>query len=256
MMYRFKALDKKRQLDQLDSPLVLAGSRGWVAVFVVLITTCLIGSWGFLGHIPQSVEAAGVLGYQGGVQTIESPKAGMVESLGVHPGQEVEKGQVIGSVRTDRGVRPVKAPTGGRVVAVATSVGSSITRGGDLVQIEPGYSADNPLMVTLRVDTARVSSVRRGEQVLMTVPGVSSRQFGLLRGTVTSVAPFPVADTSRSQGVPPTIVVVSLKSDPRTRSGYEWTSASGPPLRLSSQTPVSAQIHIGDVAPVSMLVGS
>lgn len=256
MIYRFKALDKKRQLDQLDSPLVLASPRGWVAVFVVLITTCMIGLWGFLGHIPRTTTATGVLGYQGGVQTIESPQAGMVERLLVQPGQQITTGQVIGSVRVGSGSVPVRAPSGGRVVSVSTGVGRAIDRGSDMLEIEPGYAASRPLEVSLRVDAQRVATVHRGEQVLMTVPGVSSRQFGLLRGTVTAVAPFPLPSASGSQQVSPTMVTVTLVPDANTQSGYAWTSADGPPIRLRSQTPVDAEINLGDVTPLSMLVGA
>ena len=53
MKFRFKALERQRQPDQLDSPLLLATPRGWVAVFTVLITTVMIGLWGFLGSIPR-----------------------------------------------------------------------------------------------------------------------------------------------------------------------------------------------------------
>ena len=52
MNFRFKALQRMREPDELDSPTLLAAPRGWIAVFVVLIIMIGAGTWVFAGRLP------------------------------------------------------------------------------------------------------------------------------------------------------------------------------------------------------------
>lgn len=264
MKFRFKALERKRQPDQLDSPLLLASPRGWIAVFTVLITTVMIGIWGLLGAVPRAEAADGLLAYPGGINTLESGVSGTVKSVAVRQGSAVHSGETVVTVRTPRGkdVR-VRAASDGRVVAVMTAEGRYVTPGTSLLQVE--HERAESLEVTLLVSAEMVPYVHVRQTVTMAVPGVNPRAFGRLKGTVKSVSAFPAtaSEIATVTGRPATgdptrpqhLVRVALRKDPTTPSGFEWTSATGPPIKLESRTPVDAELSLGTWKPISILLG-
>ena len=82
------------------------------------------------------------------------------------------------------------------------------------------------------------------------VSGVAATKYGLLRGQVQSLAPFPMNADGAQVG--PTLVVISLERAD-TVTGYAWTSLEGPDRQIESQTPVVAEIDTDDISPVSLL---
>ena len=92
--------------------------------------------------------------------------------------------------------------------------------------------------------------------------------FGLLRGRVVSVSPYPLSqgaldtllggDLATRNFVTvtdPQLVVIDMVRDAKTASGYAWTSASGPPGGLRSQVAVTASINLGSERPVNLIIG-
>lgn len=262
MKFRFKALERQRHPDQLDSPLLLATPRGWVAVFTVLITTVMIGLWGFLGSIPRYASASGLITFPGGVTTVEAAVAGSLTGLPIRSGDTVAVGDSIGTIRSSGGIVAVSAPVSGRVVAVNAGVGAYVSPGDDLIQIE--QSVDAALGATLLVGGDMVPFVHPQQEVTLELPGVNPRIFGRLKGVVVSVSQFPASaqqvaqvtgDAAQHLEANTHLVTVRLLDDPQTFSGYQWTSVSGPPVQLQSRTPVSGELSLGGVKPVSILLG-
>ncbi|GAA1807204.1 MAG: HlyD family efflux transporter periplasmic adaptor subunit [Actinobacteria bacterium] len=268
MKFRFKALERQRQPDQLDSPLLLASPRGWVAVFTVLITTVMIGLWGFLGSIPRYADASGLLTFAGGIVTVESDVAGALVDLPVTMGQQIHQGQQLGTVRGRGGEdNRIISPASGRVVSVASALGNYVAPGEPLVQLERVGVDDLEMGATLIVSGDMVPYVHPSQEVTLAVPGVNPRAFGRLKGVVESVSEYPVSAqqlaTVTGQSSPAGepvgenrhLVTIRLLPDSTTVSGYQWTSVSGPPVRLQSRTPVSGALSLGGIKPVSILLG-
>ena len=275
MKFRFKALDRRRQPDQLDSPMLLANSRGWVAVFVVLITTVFVLIWAILGSIPQTTTVPGALAYPGGIVSVQAPVGGTLQVVDAAPEQDVAAGATVATIRGSDGVIvEVSAPTDGRVVALQGQVGQLVAPGAALMQMEQVSSPPQSLQVQLLVNAHQVPFIQEGQTVTVAVPGVNPRSFGRLRGTVTDVGAFPLAGaqmagisgnqtgqasaegpSEQSDLIGPHLVVVELEQTPETRSGYVWTSQEGPPITLNSRTPVEAEIQLGSISPISMLIG-
>ncbi|HPF79835.1 HlyD family efflux transporter periplasmic adaptor subunit [Nostocoides australiense] len=257
MKFRFKALERQRHPDQLDSPLLLASPQGWVAVFTVLITTVMIGLWAFLGSLPRSISVDGMVSYSGGVESVEAAVAGSVTRLAVAPGQVVSSGDVLATVRDRFGNdTQVTSLADGRVIAIPSGLGSYVAAGDVVASVERIDNAEQPLSATLLVSGDLVPFVHIDQQVNMSVPGVNPRAFGRLKGVVTAVSDYPAtAPIEGSQESPVYAVDVQLLPDAATVSGYAWTSASGPPAELRSRTPVHAELSLGGVRPVSYLLG-
>lgn len=254
MKYRYKALESRRNPDMLDSPLVLADARGWVAVFVLLVVTALVGLWMFLARVPQTVDVAGTLGYPGGVLEVQAASAGRVTSVAAEPGQVVDAGQVIARLSQGGRSTEITAARGGRITAIDTAAGQLVTMGDTVAHLEPGYGTKTAMQVTLQVPIEESSEVRTGHQVLINVPGVNSRRYGLLRGKVASIAPFATQNVTTHRAV--LNVVVTLQRSTSNVSGYQWTSGRGPKEHLVSQTPVSASVETDRSSPIGVVFGN
>ncbi|WP_037605769.1 HlyD family efflux transporter periplasmic adaptor subunit [Streptacidiphilus rugosus] len=280
MKFRFKALQRMREPDELDSPTLLAAPRGWIALFVVMITMGAALLWVFVGRIPISVDAPGLLTRHGGTALVQSPYAGMVQEVLAQPADTVTQGQALARVEDDSGhVRVVSAPFAGQVVGVPVGDGEVVQPGSTVAAIERtdvgGSSADGSatgsggdVVAMVFVPAARAIGLAPGEPVDLSVSTAPAGAFGLLRGTIESVSPYPLTREAVSGLVggdlaagayagssPPRLVVVDLLPDPHTPTGFAWTSASGPPGRLTTQVSVTATIDLGHQTPFDMFLG-
>jgi HlyD family secretion protein len=95
----------------------------------------------------------------------------------------------------------------------------------------------------------------------------SADQYGALLGQVRYVSPFPASslrlqtllgDPDLAQFVardgPVHEVAVVLNRDTTTPSGFQWSSGSGPPIRLTSGTLTTADIVLGERRPLGLVL--
>lgn len=269
MRFRFKALQRMREPDELDSPTLLASPRGWIATFVVLIIVVSATVWSFAGQLPITVPASGLLTRPGGTARLQTPYGGTVRSMLVRPDEAVTKGQAVALIaQVDGPVRVVSSPFAGRVVAGSAVDGHVVTPGDELLLIERTDAPDDRLVAMLFVPVDRAVGVVPGKSVDLSVSSAPPGAFGLLRGRVQSVSTYPLlldqaADLVGGEGaarlylngVPTRLVIVDLERDPATPSGYAWSTRSGPPVRLQSQVSVTAAIGLGSQTLFDLLLG-
>ena len=97
----------------------------------------------------------------------------------------------------------------------------------------------------------------------------TSRQeeFGFMLGLVTSVSEFPVSSSammnvlhndslvqSLSSGGAPIEVRADLIPDPRTPSGYKWSSGNGPRIMMGSGTMCQGNVVVEQQKPINMVI--
>lgn len=267
MKFRFKALAKQREPDELDAPAMLATPRGWVTVLVVTTVTVAAAGWAVFGHLPETLRAAGILSRPMGVTQVQSLYAGMVREVNVKLSEFVAEGQDLAVVRGPKGgTRTVTAPFPGQVISVDVNGGEVIGSGSPVVTLERIGEAEESLVAILLVPSAQAAGIVPGKDVGLSVSSTPTAAFGLLRGQVSSISPFPItADEAESvfggrvpggidagQG---RLVVVKLRTDAKTASGYAWTTAAGPPYELVSRAAVTGTITLGAKAPITLLFG-
>ena len=139
MLYRFKALGKRRDPDQLDTPLTLASPNGWIVTLVIGFCMLALIGWGILGRIPQQVTASGRLQYPGGLVTVQSDSNGIVSGL-ADLGTVITQGGVIASLHQESGASDTQivGVTGGRIVQHLVELGTAVTTGTPIAVVEPG----------------------------------------------------------------------------------------------------------------------
>lgn len=269
MKFRGRALQKMREPDELDRPIMLVDTQGWTALFVILSVVLGAAIWAVSGSLPVTMTAPGILTSAEGNRAVTTPVAGTVAAVSAQPGQRVRAGDpILELTDEDTELQSITAPIDGMVLTVAGAVGQTLASGETVSTIQAGQESSD-LVTLVFVPAAKVTSISPGTTVLLAVEGVPQPQFGLLKGSVRSVGRFPIdpsmavgivgsqnmADqlTQGGQTVP---VTIELGRDGRTRSGFAWTSVDGPPFPISPQHKVSASFDLGDRTPFDVILGT
>ena len=268
MKFRGRALQKMREPDELDRPIMLVDTRGWTALFVILSVVLGGAIWSITGNLPITMTARGILTTAEGNRAVTTPYAGTVAKSIAKPGEQVAAGDPLLDV-TDEGKvsQSITAPIDG-VVLTAALVGQTVSPGDTVTTIEVA-SEGADLVAQVFVPPSQATSVRPGAEVLLAVEGMPDSQFGLLKGTVASIGQFPIDpamavvmvgsqstadELTRQQPTVP--VTIKLETDADTKSGFAWTSQDGPPFQVPSQHLVDASFHLGDRSPFSVVLGT
>ncbi|GAA2591185.1 DUF2118 domain-containing protein [Streptomyces axinellae] len=267
MEFRQKALGKLQSPEELDVPVRFARPQGLLVLVVTLVVMAAGCVWAVTGTVSSKLTASGVLTHSQGSYLLQSPVAGQVTAVHAKAGQSVEEGAPLVSVRTDRGVRPVRAVARGRVTALAAEVGAVVTTGADVATVERVRGADDPLVAVLYIPADKGARVPVGAAVDLTVGAVPADRYGTLRGTVRSVGRTPqtrqqlsgfLGDKDLAQQFTrrgrPLAVLVRLKRSSATKSGYAWSREGGPPSAPDSATPVRGAAHLDTRRPVDWLL--
>jgi len=268
MQFRQKALAKLQSPDELDTPLRLANSRGWLVLAVVAMLIVGGGVWSVTGSLPRKLSAPGILTHLQGSFTLQSPVSGQVTSVFVDQGSTFPDRTPLFSVQTSSGqTRIVRAVSAGRVTALLAKIGQVVNTGAALAVVERIDDADDRLVAVLYAVGTSGPIIPVGASVDLIVQSVPEQQFGVLRGRVASVGQFPetrqqITDflgddqlggrfTETGQ---PLKIVVDLSAAPETESGYQWSSKDGPPFRIDSRTTVVGAIHLAVQRPIDWVV--
>ena len=162
---------------------------------------------------------------------IVSQHSGKILELTVNQGQVVEAGTRLANIDTDN--------QGGKLVGVS------------YFPVKDG------------------KKVRPGMEVQITPQTIKRERFGGIVGEVTKVSPFPVTTEAAANVVgnpeiiaglvpetEPVVIQISAKlaADPKTFSNYEWSSSSGPKLKMSSGTTTNARVKIEERSPISFVL--
>ncbi len=109
--------------------------------------------------------------------------------------------------------------------------------------------------------------IRLGMEVQVAPSTVKQEKYGVIKGMVTFVSEFP----STSQGMMRTIknqelvrqlsmggapieVRADLIPDPRTPSGYKWSSSEGPPMKIHTGTLCFSTVTVAEQPPINLVI--
>ena len=160
----------------------------------------------------------------------------------------------------------VVSPYTGRVVDLDVTIGSSVETGSPLMTLE--LEKEGSVLEAVMFFPAS-----QGEQVtpglIMTVvPGmVQVDQYGCLVAKTTVVTPFPVTEEHVNQVLQNANMVASVMKngapvevravlipDPRTPSGFLWTSSQGPDFQIQPGMVANGSVVVNERKPVSLVI--
>jgi multidrug efflux pump subunit AcrA (membrane-fusion protein) len=223
--------------------------------------------WAVTGSVPSTVGAPAILTHGEGSYILQSPVAGQVTALLAEEGERLPAGAPVLKVRTEKGDSVVRTVAAGRITALAATIGQIIQTGANVAAVEKVAHASDPLYATVYVPAENAASIPANAPVDLTVQSVPAQQYGVLRGHVKSVdrtaqSPQQIAsflgDSQLGEQFTrkgrPVAVLVRLDTSSRTKSGYKWSSADGPPFALTSMTLATGAIRMADQRPVDWLL--
>ncbi len=100
-LFRKSSLERLSSPEQLDKMIVITPPSFWMALVGAGVIVAGALAWSVLGRLPVNVETQGIYVNNGGVYSVYSETAGIVESLAVHKGDEIREGDVIAYLSTD-----------------------------------------------------------------------------------------------------------------------------------------------------------
>ncbi|MFF7313995.1 HlyD family efflux transporter periplasmic adaptor subunit [Streptomyces sp. NPDC008137] len=267
MQFRQQALAKLQSPEELDLPVRFARPQGWLVLSVTVVAMAAASVWAVTGSVASTVSAPAILTHGQGSYLLQSPVAGQVTSVLAKQGEQVTANSPVLKVRTAKGEVVVRALDAGRVSGLAATVGQIIQTGANVAAVEKVAHSEDALYATVYVPAENAASIPDDAEVDLTVQSVPTQEYGVLRGHVKSVdraAQSPqqisafLGDSQLGEQFTkkgrPVAVTVRLDKSSGTKSGYKWSSADGPPYKLSSMTMASGSIRLTDQRPVDWLL--
>jgi HlyD family secretion protein len=158
----------------------------------------------------------------------------------------------------------VVSPYRGRVLELMVNRGDLVNPGAPMLNLEV---VSEELLVVLFVPAAMGKRVQPGMPVRVSPSTVNSEEYGYMQGRVSWVAEFPSTARGMTRLLanealvsrlmasgPPIQVNVALTPDPATPTGYRWSSARGPNLKISSGTLAGGNVVVRQDHPIGLLV--
>ncbi|HXW15702.1 MAG TPA: NHLP bacteriocin system secretion protein [Terriglobia bacterium] len=157
----------------------------------------------------------------------------------------------------------VISPYDGQVIELKAVPGSMVAAGAPILAIQP---QGNALEVLVYVSSLQAKAVAPGMEAEIAPSTVKREEFGFMRGDIVYVGEFPASFDALMRnfqnetlvrsimaGGPVTELRVTLESDPKTHSGFHWSSSRGPAITITSGTLCMAQVITRQQSPVSLL---
>ncbi|MFD4483054.1 HlyD family efflux transporter periplasmic adaptor subunit [Streptomyces sp. NPDC058471] len=267
MQFRQQALSKLQSPEELDLPVRYARPQGLLVLAVTVVVMAAASIWAVTGSIPSTLRAPGILTHGQGSYVLQSPVTGQVTRVLAEEGKRVAAGAPVLTVRTDQGDKVVRSIAAGRVTTLVARIGTVVTTGADVATVERVSGNDDPLLAMLYVPADSAATVPVGASVDLTVQSVPTDEYGMLRGRVKAIGRTAQSDQKISgflgdkdlagqftKDGPPVAVLVSLARSSATESGYQWSSAGGPPFALDSMTLADGAFHLAEQRPIDWLL--
>jgi HlyD family secretion protein len=97
-LFRKQALERSSSPERLDQIMQVVSPMKWLPLAALGTLVAAGVTWSIVGRIPITVDGKGVLVYPSKIVGFEFPTAGKLQSLNVHVGDLVQKGQVLGTI--------------------------------------------------------------------------------------------------------------------------------------------------------------
>jgi HlyD family secretion protein len=177
--------------------------------------------------------------------------------------EELERG--LSAVQKDLEIAGnVISPYRGEVLEVKVSTGATVAVSDPVVSIQPDVQ---DLEVLLYLPAARAKDVSCGMEVKISPSSVKPEEFGFIKGYISYVSDFPDTPAELMHNFQNEVLVkaltgegpvtglrVEMQRNPKTFSGYQWSSSKGPNLALSGGTLCTAEVVTRWQRPIELLL--
>ena len=153
----------------------------------------------------------------------------------------------------------------GYVAETFATAGEVLGAGGRLLSLDIEDPATPPISLSY-FPVKDGKRIQAGMRVQVTPDSVQRQRFGGILAKVISVTPLPVTKEGAANAIgnPDLVrdimgegayieVTAQLELDPRTFSGYRWSSSRGPELKMTSGLTTQARVTVEGRAPITYI---
>ncbi|HKT02628.1 MAG TPA: hypothetical protein VJT31_24120 [Rugosimonospora sp.] len=254
--------------ERLDERIRVVTVPGWISLATGLVLVAALLGWAALGTTRTQVGGLALLVHEPHAFTAQSPVDGVVTVDPPPAGTLVTEGQQLAAVtRADAPYAapvPVLAPITGQVVSDVADHGTAVVRGQYIAYLE---LRDVPLVAQVFVPTSDGKRVQAGMAAEVEPSIAPAAQYGLLRATVSAVSSYSLSPdrirtivandvlAGRIINGPPVLLVTLSLTRAGTRTGFAWTSGTGPPFAIDTGTLATATITLASRHPLGAVFG-
>lgn len=161
----------------------------------------------------------------------------------------------------------IRSPYDGEVVEVLTDRGVVVGTGTPLFKLKNQKEETKKITSVLYIPSKDGKKIKKGMEALVAPSTVQPQEFGFIKGKVTYISDFPITQQGMLNSVkndqlakgllamgPLFEVHVDFEKDPESFSGFRWTSAKGPDVKIKEGTSCMGKITIYEERPVTIVV--
>lgn len=274
-LYRKSALERISSPEQLDKAMTVTSPLSWLALLAVTVMIVLAVVWSFVGTIPVTVTARGIVRDPTGANAIFMPREGtVVDYTNISIGSHVAPGTPVLFYRNGSKEETAVSDQIGTVEQLLVMNGNTVKIGAEIARITPDlapygdfYSTEQVVVCYVSLEDAKRLEMGKDVNVYL----VGKQSSGYIRARVINVDSYVstaagldyvlgegnnLAASFQQNGAPVVAVTCALwKADPShpTASGLLWSSTRGDKLEVANGTPVEAKIIVETVRPITKL---
>ncbi len=161
----------------------------------------------------------------------------------------------------------IRSPYDGEVVEVLTERGVVVGTGTPLFKLKNQKDDTKKITSVLYIPSKDGKKIKKGMEALVSPSIVQPQEFGFIKGKVTYISDFPITQQGMLNSVkndqlakgllamgPLFEVHVDFEKDLSSYSGFRWTSAKGPDVKIKEGTSCMGKITIYEERPVTIVV--
>ena len=161
----------------------------------------------------------------------------------------------------------VVSPEKGVVTEIRVNKGTEVSLGMGLLNLEVKQSDVTDLQAVIYVPASEGKKIQPQMKVLLEPSIVKSQAWGYLVGEVLEVGKFPVSAEAMNRVLgnralvqlfmseSPAVLAVKARilKNPKSYSGFEWTTGVGPRLEINAGTICNSRITVQERSPISLI---
>ncbi len=265
-LFRKSSLERMSNPEQLDKVLKVTSPMSWLALMGITVIIAVTVIWSFVGTIPETVTAKGIVSATVGSNSVYTEDAGTVVSLRVRAGDELHLGDLVMVYRNaSNEMVEVYSDQVGIVSSLVVKKDEEFTPGKDVIRVSPISKA--PQIIVCYVPLANARKLERGMQVNVTLDSLDSNSYGNMVARIINIDAYatPTAGMASVLGSSNNLestftkegavvaVACELYPDAQTVSGHYWSNTKGAGVSVKNGSLVTAKFITDEVAPITKL---
>jgi HlyD family secretion protein len=153
---------------------------------------------------------------------------------------------------------------GGQVLELKVDAGGTVAEGQPILSIQPDVQH---LELLAYLPSLQAKDLKKGMEVQISPSTIKREEFGFMKGKILYVSDYPATAAAMMRDFqnealvasltlsgPVTEILVELEMDPRSPSGFRWSTSQGPPVVISGGTICTVEMVTRRQKPVTLVL--